>query len=316
MKNIIIAIATLFLSAGFMQAQTDTMYVMKAGMVINKQSIKLADVDSIVFYKPVVENPASSIQTVLIPAGMFIMGSPESEVNRYPNETQYPVTLTAFRMSKYEITNAQYAAFLNAKSIGSNGSYATKGYGTQTLIYAHSWGLTYSGTQWVPVTGYEDAPVIYVSWYGATEYATYIGGTLPTEAQWEYACRAGTTTPFNTGNFLTNLQANYEWVYPYNGGTNTVTTSPGKTQTVGTYAPNAYGLYDMHGNVWEWCADRYGTYPTTAQTNPTGATTGSNRVIRGGGWRNRAQHCRSAFRNSGSPDGSYYFFGFRVVLVP
>ena len=320
MKNIIIAIATLFLSAGFMQAQTDTMYVMKAGMVINKQSIKLADVDSIVFYKPVVENPASSIQTVLIPAGMFIMGSPESEVNRYPNETQYPVTLTAFRMSKYEITNAQYAAFLNAKSIGSNGSYATTGYGTQTLISASSGsydlGLHYSGTQWVPVTGYENAPVINVTWYGATEYATYIGGTLPTEAQWEYACRAGTTTPFSTGNFLTNLQANYNWAYPYNSGTNTVTTSPGKTQTVGTYAPNAYGLYDMHGNVWEWCADWYGTYPTTAQTNPTGTTTGSRRVIRGGSWNGSARDCRSASRDYGSPSYLNYFIGFRVVVVP
>ena len=316
MKKIFLAIATFFLSATLLQAQTDTMYVMKAGVIIHKQSIKQADVDSIVFYKPVVENPASSIQTVLIPAGMFLMGSPESEVNRYTNETQYPVTLTAFRMSKYEITNAQYAAFLNAKSIGSNGSYATKGYGTQTLIYAHSWGLTYSGTQWVPVTGYENAPVINVTWYGATEYATYIGGTLPTEAQWEYACRAGTTTPFNTGNFLTNLQANYNWEYPYNGGTNTVTTSPGKTQTVGTYAPNAYGLYDMHGNVWEWCADWYGTYPTTAQTNPTGTTTGSYRVIRGGSWDYGARYCRSAVRYIGNPDDTYSIIGFRVVLVP
>ncbi len=320
MKKIFLAIATLFLSAGFMQAQTDTMYVMKSGVIIHKQSIKLADVDSIVFYKPVVENPASSIQTVLIPAGTFLMGSPESEVSRDANETQHPVTLTAFRMSKYEITNTQYAAFLNAKSIGSNGIYATAGYGTQTLISASSGsydlGLHYSGTQWVPVTGYENAPVIYVTWYGATEYATYIGGTLPTEAQWEYACRAGTTTPFNTGTCLTNTDANYYWGDPYMTCTNTVTTSPGKTQTVGTYAPNAYGLYDMHGNVWEWCADWYGTYPTTAQTNPTGTTTGSNRVVRGGSWGGSAQYCRSAYRGYSLPDGNYYFIGFRVVLVP
>ena len=316
MKKIFLAIATLFLSAGFMQAQTDTMYVMKSGVIIHKQSIKQADVDSIVFYKPVVENPASSIQTVLIPAGTFLMGSPESEVSRDANETQHPVTLTAFRMSKYEITNTQYAAFLNAKSIGSNGIYATAGYGTQNLIYAHSWGLTYSGTQWVPVTGYENAPVINVTWYGATEYATYIGGTLPTEAQWEYACRAGTTTPFNTGTCLTNTDANYNWGDPYMTCTNTVTTSPGKTQTVGTYAPNAYGLYDMHGNVWEWCADWYGTYPTTAQTNPTGTTTGSIRVIRGGGWGDDAQYCRSAIRSDGYPNDYGDGIGFRVVLVP
>ena len=318
MKKIFLAIATFFLSATLLQAQTDTMYVMKAGMVINKQSIKLADVDSIVFYKPVVENPASSIQTVLIPAGMFIMGSPESEVGRDANETQHPVTLTAFRMSKYEITNTQYAAFLNAKSIGSDGIWAAAPvYPTQALIYANtSWGLTYSGSQWVPVTGYENAPVINVTWYGATEYATYIGGTLPTEAQWEYACRAGTTTPFSTGNFLTNLQANYNWAYPYNSGTNTVTTYPGKTQTVGTYAANAFGLYDMHGNVWEWCADWYGTYPTIAQTDPSGATTGSYRVVRGGGWYGYAQYCRSAYRDYYSPNNGYFHLGFRVVLVP
>jgi formylglycine-generating enzyme required for sulfatase activity len=258
----------------------------------------------------------ATIPTSAIPAGTFTMGSPASEVNRMSDETQYPVTLSAYRMSKYEITNTQYAAFLNAKSIGSNGRYATTGYGTQTLIYDHSMGLTYSGTQWVPVTGYENAPVINVTWYGATEYATYIGGTLPTEAQWEYACRAGTTTPFNTGNFLTNRQANYDWKYPYNGGTNTVTTSPRKTQTVGTYAPNAYGLYDMHGNVWEWCADWYGTYPTTAQTNPTGATTGSGRVFRGCSWYDVARNCRSAYRSSSSPRNFNDDIGFRVVLVP
>ena len=321
MKKIFLAIATFFLSATLLQAQTDTMYVMKAGVIIHKQSIKQADVDSIVFYKPVVENPASSIQTVLIPAGTFTMGSPASEVNRRSDETQYPVTLSAYRMSKYEITNTQYAAFLNAKSIGSDGIWAAAPvYPTKTLISASSGssydlGLHYTGTQWVPVTGYENAPVINVTWYGATEYATYIGGTLPTEAQWEYACRAGTTTPFNTGDFLTNLQANYYWQYPYNGGTNTVTNFPADTQTVGTYAPNAYGLYDMHGNVWEWCADWYGTYPTTAQTNPTGATTGSYRVIRGGSWRNDAQFCRSAFRIADGPDADAYEIGFRVVLV-
>ncbi len=258
----------------------------------------------------------ATIPTSAIPAGTFTMGSPTTEVNRSSDETQHSVTLTAFRMSKYEITNTQYAAFLNAKSIGSNGLYAAGAYPTQALIYANtSWGLTYSGSQWAPVTGYENAPVINVTWYGAMEYATYIGGTLPTEAQWEYACRAGTATPFNTGDFLTNLQANYNWAYPYNGGTNTVITSPGKTQAVGTYAANAYGLSDMHGNVWEWCADRYGTYPTTAQTNPTGATTGSYRVIRGGSWRNDAQFCRSAFRIADGPDADAYEIGFRVVLV-
>jgi len=318
MKKIFIAIIGLFLISGMLQAQTDTMYVMKSGVVINKQSIKLTDVDSVIFYKPVITSPGLSISTVLIPAGTFTMGSTDPEV-----ATQHSVTLSAFRMSKYEITNAQYAAFLNGKSIGSNGIWGTAPvYNTQTLIYASSgvdfdFGLHYSNSQWIPVTGYENAPVINVTWYGATEFATYIGGTLPTEAQWEYACRAGTTTLFNTGDILTNLQANYGWSNTYISGLNTVTTySPRKTQTVGTYAPNAYGLYDMHGNVYEWCTDWFGSYPTTAQTNPTGAATGLKRVFRGGYWGGWDSYCSSAFRNYSYPDAYGDFIGFRVVLVP
>lgn len=267
----------------------------------------------------------STIQYVNIPAGTFTMGSPLTEVNRSTNETQYAVTLSAYRISKYEITNAQYAAFLNTKGIGSNGLYATGTYPTQALIYdsgtqdsgSYNWGLHYTAGKWVPATGCENLPVIYVTWYGAVEFATYVGATLPTEAQWEYACRAGTTTPFSTGAFLTNLQANYNWESPYNGGTNTVTTRPGKTQAVGTYAANAWGLYDMHGNVYEWCSDWYGTtYPATAQTNPIGAATGSSRVIRGGSWNYSAKGCRSAFRDYNVPNGTLKDIGFRVVIVP
>ena len=260
----------------------------------------------------------STIPTSAIPAGTFTMGSPLTESGRNSlYEVQYSVTLTNYRISKYEITNAQCAAFLNAKSIGSNGRYAAGAYPTEALIYANtSWGLTYSGSQWIPVTGYENAPVINVTWYGATEYATYVGGTLPTEAQWEYACRAGTTTPFNTGNFLTNLQANYNWAYPYNGGTNTVTTYPGKTQTVGTYAPNTYGLYDMHGNASEWCFDLFDIYPTTHQTNPTGAATSTFRVVRGGNWNYMSTYCRSSYRLNAVPLYNVNEIGFRVVFVP
>ena len=260
----------------------------------------------------------ADIPTSAIPSGTFTMGSPTTEVNRYSDERQYEVTLSAFRMSKYEITNAQYAAFLNAKGIGSNGIWASAPvYKTQTLIYADNFGgLTYSGSQWVPVAGYENAPVINVTWYGATEYATYIGGTLPTEAQWEYACRAGNTTPFNTGTCLSNFDANYLWSSPYNICTNTVTTPLSKTQPVGAYAGNAFGLYDMHGNVWEWCADWYDTYPSTPQNDPTGAAGGSRRVYRGGSFGNRGENCRSAFRSEEYPYWYYNSLGFRVVFVP
>lgn len=260
----------------------------------------------------------SNIQMVNIPAGTFTMGSPEGEVNQEYDESQYQVTLTAFRMSKYEITNAQYAAFLNAKSVGSDGKCEAGTYPTQELIYEsygdYDWGLHYNSNKWEPVAGYENHPVIHVTWYGATEFAAYVGCTLPSEAQWEYACRAGTTTPFNTGVFLTNEQANYDWAKPYNGGTNTVTTSPGKPQAVGTYSANAWGLYDMHGNVYEWCSDWHGLYPTTAQTNPTGAESGSFRLVRGGDWFFAAQYCRSAHRGLGIPNSYNYAVGFRIVL--
>jgi len=280
----------------------------RINQLVNKTTVKDDNISSII----------AGISTVLIPAGTFTMGSPLTEVGRSNNETQHQVTLSTFRMSKYAITNAQYAVFLNAKSIGSNGLYAAGAYPTQELIYASSgsndWGLHYSGTQWVPVAGYENNPVIVVTWYGATEFATYVGGTLPTEAQWEYACRGGTTTPFNTGNYLTKQQANYSLAKPYNNGTNTVTTYQGKTMQVGSYTPNAYGLYDMHGNVREWCVDWLCTYPTTDQTNPTGAATGSYRVIRGGNWHDGAQYCRSAYRDYNTPSNYSTYFGFRVVF--
>jgi formylglycine-generating enzyme required for sulfatase activity len=264
-------------------------------------------------------NPAS-LQLVNIPAGTFTMGSPTAEANRQSDETQHQVTLSAFRMNKYEITNAQYATFLNAKSIGSNGRYAGGQFPSEALIYESSgsldWGLHYSGGKWIPAAGYENNPVVFVTWFGAFEFATYAGGTLPTEAQWEYACRGNATTPFNTGDCLSNLQANYNWAFPYNTCTNSIKVYPGTTQTVGKYAANSYGLQEMHGNVWEWCSDWYGTYPITAQNNPTGAPTGSARVLRGGGLDKEAMYCRSAFRNFGSPNSKDDAVGFRVVLVP
>ena len=261
-----------------------------------------------------------NIETVNIPAGTFNMGSPVTEVNRFEDETQHQVTLSAFRMSKYEITNAQFAAFLNAKGIGRDGISSVD---ANPIIYASSgfndFGLHYTGSEWIPVAGYENHPVINVSWYGAAEFAAYIGGALPTEAQWEYACRGGTTTPFNTGGCLTNLQANYNWSGAYYTCENSVTMYPGKTQAVGTYPPNGYELYDMHGNVWEFCADRYErNYPTSPQTNPTGPVTGDSIVIRGGSWAGYAQYCRSAQRGAGSGPsvGSGAYGGFRVVFVP
>ncbi|GHU66981.1 hypothetical protein FACS189413_00930 [Bacteroidia bacterium] len=286
------------------------------------------------------------IPVAFIPKGTFMMGSPASEPNRNINETQHQVTLTKdFYMSKYPVTNAQYAAFLNANTIGSNGLWASGSYPSQRLVSESSsdWGLNWDGvnSKWVPASGYDNHPVIYVTWYGADEYARWAGGSLPTEAQWEYACRGDyqnkatevNTLPFGigTGRKLTGDMANFYATYPYDldnghsGNYNDPSQSglyKDATTAVGSYPDaNNYGLYDMHGNVFEWCEDSWdgSEYGTGAVTDPVSPNPGSVRVlrvIRGGGWYFFAQDCRSAYRNGDDPDRAYDVLGFRVVFVP
>jgi sulfatase modifying factor 1 len=256
-----------------------------------------------------------TIETINIPAGTFTMGSPVTEANRVADEVEHSVTLSAYKISKYEITNVQYAAFLNAKAIGSNGLWAAGPYPSNTLIYpSATTGVTYVTNQWVSATNKANAPVVNVTWYGATAYAQYKGGRLPTEAEWEYAARGTTTTAFNTGTCLSNTQANYQWSLPQTGCTNTVTTPLSTTQAVGSYAANAYGLYDIHGNAVEWCSDWYGAYPATNVTNPTGAVSGSKCIARGGSLNYAAEDCRSARRNKLTPTYNNIYIGFRLVF--
>ncbi|MDR2913223.1 MAG: SUMF1/EgtB/PvdO family nonheme iron enzyme [Tannerella sp.] len=231
------------------------------------------------------------IEWVDIPAGTFTMGSPASEAERRDNETQHQVTLNEFKMSKYAITFDQYDAFCEAT--GRNKP---------------------SDSGW----GRGKHPVINVSWDDATAFAQWLGGgcRLPTEAEWEYACRAGTTTPFHTGNNLTTSQANYHGDYPYKN--NTKGEYRGKTLPVGSFSSNAWGLHDMHGNVWEWCQDWYYDYPTGAVNNPKGPSSGTFRVLRGGGWDFGGRHCRSAARSCNyfvvAPGRRPDSIGFRLVV--
>ena len=157
-------------------------------------------------------------------------------------------------------------------------------------------------------------PVENVSWTDAVEFCRKLSAMpaektaghvyrLPTEAEWEYACRSGTTTAYGFGDDASRL-GDYGW---FDGN------SDSSTHPVGEKKPNAWGLYDMHGNVWEWCQDWYGDYPSGSATDPTGATSGSYRVIRGGSWSNDARYCRSAYRSWRTPEARYNNLGFRVL---
>ena len=224
---------------------------------------------------------AKPLEMVLIPAGTFTMGSPSDEQDRDSDEgPQHQVTITKdFYMGKYEVTQTQWQAVM-----GNNPSY-------------------FSGT---------NNPVERVSWNDCQSFIGKLNalglGTfrLPTEAEWEYACRAGTTTRFYWGNDPSYSEiGNYAW-YGGNSGS--------KTHEVGQRLPNDWGLYDMSGNVWEWCQDWYGSYPSGSQVDPTGQQSGSSRVLRGGVWNLNAWWCRSAFRYWYWPVYTYYYIGFRVLV--
>jgi formylglycine-generating enzyme required for sulfatase activity len=153
-------------------------------------------------------------------------------------------------------------------------------------------------------------PVETVVWNDAAEFCKKLSAKtrqavrLPTEAEWEYACRAGTTTAYSFGDDDSALE-DYVWHKQNSGDT---------THPVGQKKPNAWGLYDMHGNVWQWCADWYGDYPKAAVTDPTGPASGQERVLRGGSWNYDPHECRSATRGGNAPDGRFIDFGFRVVV--
>ena len=257
-------------------------------------------------------------EMVTCPAGRFIMGSPETqygeqkegfwnslfgekevlqegELGRYNNENQHEVIISKeFKIGKYPVTQKLYKEVMGGNPAKFKG---------------------------------DDYPVEHVSWNDAKafcdklnkKYASLLPAgymfDLPTEAQWEYACRAGTTTALNNGKNLTSEEKakciNLDEVSWYNQN------SENTTHPVGNKKPNEWGIYDMHGNVWEWCRDWYDNYLLgSCVTDPVGPSTGSRRILRGGSWFSYARCCRSAFRSNNYPDGKVDILGFRLAIVP
>jgi formylglycine-generating enzyme required for sulfatase activity len=228
------------------------------------------------------------MKLVLIPKGIFMMGSPESEEGRQKDETQHEVTISKdYYLGVTEVTQGQYEMVM-----GTNPSYFRVG--------------RISGSR-------SNHPVEQVSWGDAVEFCKKLSDLpeekaagrvyrLPTEAEWEYACRAGSKTAYSFGESSKSL-GDYAW-FDVNS----------QTHPVGEKKANAWGLYDMHGNVLEWCSDWYGEYPKDAVSDPRGPKEGSRRVDRGGGWFYEAADCRSANRVGLDPSTHSIYFGFRVAL--
>jgi formylglycine-generating enzyme required for sulfatase activity len=228
--------------------------------------------------------PDLGLEMIWVKPGTFMMGSPESEAVRDGDETQHQVTLTkGFYLGKHEVTQAQWE-----RVMGNNPS-------------------SFKGA---------DRPVERVSWNDAVEFCKKLtemekkagrvpqgmSYQLPTEAQWEYACRAGTSTMYSWGDSISSSNAN--------DGRNVDETTP-----VGKYPSNPWGFHDMHGNVWEWCTDWFGAYPSGSVTNPEGPASGSTRVIRGGSWNRGGTSLRSAERYNYAPSTRNYSLGFRVGFL-
>jgi len=253
---------------------------------------------------------------VYIKPGTFIMGSPKEEEGHQDNETQHEVTLTkGFYMQTTEVTVGQWRAFAKAANYKSEAEMGGGAYVWTGEEWAVKEGIYWDNPGFSQTENY---PVTCVSWNDVQKFAAWLKQKegkeyrLPTEAEWEYAARAGMDTPFAFGKCLSTDQANYYGNYPPEGCTKGMYRE--KTVSVGSLKANAWGLYDMHGNVWEWCQDWYGGYPANSVTNPEGPGTGSDRVIRGGGWGSGAVYCRSAYRNRLSPGYREGYLGFRSVL--
>jgi len=275
-----------------------------------------------------------TLKLVQIPAGTFLMGSPDTEANRANDEAQHEVTISKpFYMGVFPVTVDQFAAFIQdsgyktdaEKDGGSIGVEIRKG----DIIVKRMEGISWRNLSFDQKG---DHPVVQVSWADATAFCDWLSKKtgkkvcLPSEAQWEYARRAGSKAAYPWGDNpdegkgwgncadlglqrrLPNVTTDWKC---FNWDDGFIYTSP-----VGTFKPNAFGLYDMFGNVWQWCSDRYGDYDEAgAATDPTGPDSGGLHVLRGGSWFNDPAFCRAASRRSGDPAYRRDGDGFRVIVT-
>ncbi len=278
----------------------------EANLKLGEQPLPADEAQSTSPPKDLSKQVALGMDFVRIEPGMFVMGSPESEVGRGKSETQHAVKLTKpFYMATKDVTRAQFAIFVADTNFKTDAEKAND---------ENTWQHNKVFEQ------EESCPVVNVSWSDAQAFITWLSKRdhktyrLPTEAEWEYACRAGTTTTFNTGDTISSDQANYDGTAVYGAGIKGE--RRWKTMPVGSFPANKWGLYDMHGNVWQWCSDVYADYPNDTATNPTGPKPDpkASHVLRGGSWGIDPIFLRSASRLDGAP-GSHggYNVGFRIV---
>jgi formylglycine-generating enzyme required for sulfatase activity len=233
---------------------------------------------------------------ILVEGGSFMMGSETGDKDEKP---VHKVTLKSFYMDKYEITNEQFCKFLNEKGNQSEGD------GKWLDIGDEDCKINEVNKKFVPERGFENHPVLELSWYGAKAYAAWVGKRLPTEAEWEYAARGG------------KLSKNFIYA-----GSNTIdevawftNNSDNSTHPIGSKKPNELGIFDMSGNVWEWCSDWYqeDAYKYSVENNPIGPESGKYRVLRGGSWVSIDKETKTTSRDYGFREDAFFLNGFRLV---
>ncbi|MDI6739896.1 MAG: SUMF1/EgtB/PvdO family nonheme iron enzyme [Candidatus Edwardsbacteria bacterium] len=251
---------------------------------------------------------ATIIEWITITAGNFTMGSlPGDPYARTDEQPQHTVYLNTYQISKYEVTNAQYKAFMDAGGYTNPAYWTTDGWAwrtTNSITEPYWWtsGSYNSGP------GFPNHPVVGISWYEADAFSHWVGGSLPTEAQWEKAARWTDTRYYPWGNTWDASKCN-SWF-------NTAPDTFAYSSPVGFFSSGVsyYGVYDMAGNVWEWVNDWYQSdyYSVTPSSNPTGPTTDTYRVLRGGSFNGAADGCRVVSRNFNAPDLRLSYYGYRV----